>query len=146
MTSRFVRMTKKRIDSRLLGNEKKELMKIRIKGNSVRFRLTKSEVETFSKTGIFKEETVFATKTLIYALVAKEGITELEADYTAETITIYFPKSEQVAWATNTKIGYSNSVDWNDKNALSLLVEKDFTCLDNTIEDQSDNYPNPKLG
>jgi hypothetical protein len=24
-----------------------------------------------------------------------------------------------------------------------LLVEKDFVCLDNTIEDQSDNYPNP---
>jgi hypothetical protein len=27
--------------------------------------------------------------------------------------------------------------------ALQLLVEKDFTCLDNVDEDQSDNYPNP---
>lgn len=121
-------------------------MKIRIKGNSVRFRLTKSEVETFGKTGIFKEETVFATKILTYALFAKEGITELQADYTEDTITIYFPKTEQEDWATNSKVGYSNSVDWNDKTDLSLLVEKDFTCLDNTIEDQSDNYPNPKLG
>jgi hypothetical protein len=24
------------------------------------------------------------------------------------------------------------------------LLEKDFACLDNTLEDQSDNYPNPK--
>jgi len=23
------------------------------------------------------------------------------------------------------------------------LVEKDFKCLDNVAEDQSDNYPNP---
>jgi hypothetical protein len=30
----------------------------------------------------------------------------------------------------------------NDKY-LFLLVEKDFVCLDNTVEDQSDNYPNP---
>jgi len=26
---------------------------------------------------------------------------------------------------------------------LHLLLEKDFVCLDNTAEDQSDNYPNP---
>jgi hypothetical protein len=24
-------------------------------------------------------------------------------------------------------------------------LEKDFTCLENRAEDQSDNYPNPKL-
>ena len=28
---------------------------------------------------------------------------------------------------------------------LYLLVEKDFTCLDQVEEDQSDNYPNPQL-
>lgn len=120
-------------------------MKIRIKGNSVRYRLTKTEVETFSETGSFAEVTHFQSKALTYALVAKGGITELEADYTGDSITIYFPKTEQEDWATSDRIGYSNSADWNDKNQLSLLVEKDFTCLDNTIEDESDNYPNPKL-
>ncbi len=39
----------------------------------------------------------------------------------------------------------NNDVDWNDETKLSVLVGKDFTCLDNTIEDQSDNYPNPRL-
>jgi hypothetical protein len=120
-------------------------MKIRIKGNSVRFRLTKTEVETFGKTGSIAEVTHFESKAFTYALVAKSGITELEADFVDSAITIYFPKSEQESWVTNQKVGYSNSADWNDPRALSLLVEKDFTCLDNTIEDQSDNYPNPKL-
>ena len=55
------------------------------------------------------------------------------------------PKNLKESWTTDAVIGHSNEVDSNDKNALSLLVEKDFTCLDNTIEDQSDNYPNPKL-
>lgn len=120
-------------------------MKIRIKGNSVRFRLTKTEVEIFGKKGIYQETTTFKSKTLIYSLKAKDGITELEADFVENGITIYFPKSEQSSWASGTRVGYNNSVDWNDPNALSLLVEKDFTCLDNTIEDQSDNYPNPRL-
>ncbi|MEO1485995.1 MAG: hypothetical protein AAFU57_09615 [Bacteroidota bacterium] len=120
-------------------------MKIRIKGNSVRFRLTKSEVETFSETGSYSETTQFASKTLTYALVAKADITEIEADFTEDTITIFFPKSEQATWTQSNRVGFANAVDWNDTESLSLLVEKDFTCLDNTIEDQSDNYPNPRL-
>lgn len=28
---------------------------------------------------------------------------------------------------------------------VNLLIEKDFVCIDNTTEDQSDNYPNPSL-
>ena len=120
-------------------------MKIRIKGNSVRFRLTKSEVEAFSEKGSYSETTEFASKTLTYTLVAKANITELEADFKEDTITIYFPESEQSAWAKSNRVGYANTVDWNDTKELSLLVEKDFTCLDNTVEDQSDNYPNPRL-
>ena len=120
-------------------------MKIRIKGNSVRFRLTKTEVETFSKKGLVQENTKFPNKTFSYALKAKSGITNLEAEFQDDNITLYFPEKLQKEWATNNEVGYANTVDWNNKTALSLLVEKDFTCLDNTIEDQSDNYPNPKL-
>jgi hypothetical protein len=36
------------------------------------------------------------------------------------------------------RVGFEDTVD-----QLHLLVEKDFTCLDNVAEDQSDNYPNP---
>jgi hypothetical protein len=120
-------------------------MKVRIKGNSVRFRLTKTEVDIFCKEGEYIETTQFSTKKLSYALKVKTGITSLEADFIGDLITIYMPEKTQATWATDAIIGHSNEVDWNDENALSLLVEKDFTCLDNTIEDQSDNYPNPKL-
>jgi hypothetical protein len=30
-----------------------------------------------------------------------------------------------------------------DGTLLTLLIEKDFACLDHVDEDQSDNYPNP---
>lgn len=120
-------------------------MKIRIKGNSIRFRLTKSEVELFSTQGYIEEATIFPNKIFSYALKAKEGLNAIEADFSNDTITLYLPKKLQKEWATNNQVGYNNTVDWNDDTVLSLLVEKDFTCLDNTIEDQSDNYPNPKL-
>jgi len=120
-------------------------MKIRIKGNSVRLRLTKTEVDTFAREGQCTETTQFVNKKFQYVLKVKAGITALEADYTDDTITVYFPVEEQQNWATSNRVGYSNKANWNDKTALSILVEKDFTCLDNALEDQSDNYPNPKL-
>jgi len=120
-------------------------MKIRIKGNSIRYRLTKTEVETFCRTGHYEETTMFASKTLTYALRGKAGIQELEADFTGDTITLFLPQTELATWATDSRVGYHNGADWNDTDALSLLVEKDFTCLDQTLEDQSDNYPNPRL-
>ena len=44
----------------------------------------------------------------------------------------------------NKGIGTTDKVGFEGKQGdLVLLVEKDFTCLDNAEEDQSDNYPNP---
>jgi len=33
----------------------------------------------------------------------------------------------------------------NDDQSLYLLIEKDFKCLDETTEDQSDNFENPNI-
>ncbi|MDT0606416.1 DUF7009 family protein [Croceitalea rosinachiae] len=120
-------------------------MKIRIKGNSVRLRLTKTEVETFSEAGSLSETTYFGSKALTYCLQSKMGISELEADFIDDIITVHIPAEAQKTWASSNRVGYSNKVDWADDTELSLLVEKDFTCLDETVEDQSDNYPNPRL-
>lgn len=90
---------------------------------------------TFAQYGIVKESTVFGENLFTYSLKAKKGISELKADYSRNTITIYFPEKNQKVWAINSIVGYSNSIASNENRALSLLVEKDFTCLDNTIED-----------
>ncbi|SHG71089.1 DUF7009 family protein [Flagellimonas flava] len=119
-------------------------MKIRIRGNSVRYRLTRTEVETFCKEGSYSDETQFNTQTFIYRLVAKDGISGLEASFENNTITIYLPREETEVWAGSPRVGYENTFQLNNGEALNLLVEKDFVCMDETIEDQSDNYPNPK--
>lgn len=119
-------------------------MKIRIKGNTIRYRLTKSEVETFCETGLFSEQTQFATTLFTYVLRAKKGIAGLATDFSNNTITVYFPERDSKEWATSSKVGYDGTYKTSAGEELFILVEKDFVCMDETIEDQSDNYPNPK--
>ncbi len=120
-------------------------MKIRIKGNSLRYRLTKTEVETFCRTGYFEDTTDFGNTTFTYALQAKKGIDTLEAQFQADTITLFLEKSKSKSWFESNQIGFSHTVKKIDGSKLSLLLEKDFVCMDETVEDQSDNYPNPMI-
>ena len=118
-------------------------MKIRIRGNSVRFRLTRTEVEAFSKSGYYAQETVFNTKTFTYALKSTNSVDDLQAEFVDDTITMFLPEKDCEQWFESDRVGFDNVVKLGDNKELFLLLEKDFACLDNTIEDQSDNYPNP---
>jgi len=120
-------------------------MKIRIKGNTLRYRLTKSEVDLLASSGIVEEYTEFNEQAFTYALKLKSGIEQLEATFTNNTITIYFPASKTNEWRDGEQIGHHFDMPLNNGKALFILVEKDFVCLDETHEDQGDNYPNPLL-
>jgi uncharacterized protein DUF7009 len=118
-------------------------MKIRIKGNSLRIRLTRPEVDFFGTGGYLEEKTNFGKTALTYALKSKTGITELSADFSDNKITMFIPEQFAKKWITTEKVGYENEMEIGDGKKLFLLLEKDFKCLDNTTEDQSDNYENP---
>ena len=118
-------------------------MKIRIKGNSVRYRLTRSEVEKFSREGYLEEKTEFPGSALTYALEAREGLDTLDVDMEQGKITLYFPDHEKVDWYKSERVGYKYDKPIGEDKSIFILLEKDFVCLDKVDEDQSDNYPNP---
>lgn len=120
-------------------------MKIRIKGNSIRFRLTKTEVETLCKEGLYEEQTEFKDHIFKYVLRSKNNISHLEADFKNDTIIMYLPEKDKLVWANSDRVGFQHSIVMENGKELFLLLEKDFVCLDETIEDQSDNYPNPLM-
>ncbi len=103
----------------------------------LRYRLTKTDVENFDKDGYLEESTKFATQTFKYALRRTET-ESLTADFTDNTIIMYMPAALALEWTSTDRVGYENN-----STEMYLLVEKDFKCLDNVAEDQSDNYPNP---
>jgi len=112
-------------------------MKIRIKGNSLRYRLTKKDVELFAQHGYLEETIDFGNQALVYAL-QQNKFNNLSAIFENNKITLFMPQQMAREWATTNKVGFEYT-----HNNMYLLVEKDFQCLDNVAEDQSDNYPNP---
>jgi hypothetical protein len=119
-------------------------MKIRIKGNSLRYRLTRSDVDLFASKGLVREKINFGDAALHYDLRSSTG-QQLSAAYQDSHITIFFPAAWIKEWISTDKTGYEYKLALKDNETLQLLVEKDFTCMDNTTEDQTDNYPNPLL-
>lgn len=115
-------------------------MKIRIKGDSIRYRLTRPEVEEFAVTGMIKEATHFNSKTLTYVL-QKSNDSRIRVDFTDDTIIVLMPGIMAEEWTATERVGFEN-----DQDTPAVYIEKDFKCLDNVAEDQSDNYPNPLAG
>jgi hypothetical protein len=112
-------------------------MKIRIKANSLRYRLTQSDVAKLWSEGILEERTEFSGKALIYAIITGNEDT-LSADFIADRIVLHMPKT------MIDELYHTDSVGFDDPGGpVSLLVEKDFVCNDKVEEDQSDHYPNP---
>lgn len=114
-------------------------MKIRIKDNSVRLRLTQSEVSELGEKGFVSCFTEFVDRPFIYSIEATDD-KELSASFVENRIEMMMPKTMIEELVTTDKVGFDGQV-----GVVKLLVEKDFVCIDNTEEDQSDQYPNPSL-
>lgn len=114
-------------------------MKIRIKDNSLRFRLTQSEVRELGENGIVSSFTQFTDRPFIY-MVKRTDDAELSAEFVENTIVMTMPTAMVEELVSTDRIGFDG-----EAGAVKLLIEKDFVCIDNTVEDQSDNYPNPNI-
>lgn len=116
-------------------------MKIRIKGNSIRLRLTKTDVETLKQKGLVEEKTIVNTEEIFsYALIISEEVTQISASFIDNKITVFLSQQEAKILTETEEI----TVQGSQENGLFLLVEKDLQCLDTTSEDQSDMYENFK--
>jgi UDP-N-acetylglucosamine 2-epimerase len=114
-------------------------MKLRIKSDSLRYRLTRSDVDTLAREGYLEDQINFAGNPLIYAVQLTNGEV-LTSSYIDNKITLSMARKMIIELVDTERVGFENKA-----GELHLLVEKDFTCLDNVDEDQSDNYPNPLL-
>jgi len=114
-------------------------MKIRIQGNSIRLRLTRSEVTRFAEEGAVTEKTDFGKNSFQYEL-RKSGSGELKAEFLDGKISMLLPEHLATEWTSTEKVGYSGEMETGDGKKLFLLLEKDFKCLHNEREDQHDQF------
>jgi hypothetical protein len=118
-------------------------MKLRIHGDSLRLRLTRSEVERFRTSGVCAASVRFDSNSkLTYTLETSPQLTVMEARYFQDCIRVLLPLDLAQEWAGSDRI----SLFLNREGGPSLLIEKDFQCLHpeerNPVED-ADAYPNP---
>jgi hypothetical protein len=118
-------------------------MKLRIKGNSLRLRLTQSDVAQLLELGRIEETIQFAPASdarLTYALIVRNATNELALEYRDHTVTVVLSPDAARRWAESDDVGVYA------EGAVSLMVEKDFACLDRNDPQDADAFPNPQAG
>ncbi len=124
-------------------------MKIRIKANTIRLRLTQPEVERFAREGYVGSTLHFNPQhQLHYALVRDEGATTVQAHYRDHEILVKVPMGIAEEWTETDRVGFQNAATslstGRADDPLFILVEKDFQCLhQRPHEDEGDQFPHP---
>jgi hypothetical protein len=121
-------------------------MKIRIKGNSLRIRLSQSEITDFGSLGSITDTISFSPvpgNSLRYSIVAA-GKQKIGAQFKGNHIKILIPEALAKEWVESNRVSLSESKKIGNDETLSILIEKDFQCLHKRPgEDEMDNFPNP---
>lgn len=116
-------------------------MKIRIKDNSIRLRLSPEEVQQLADKGIVEKQCHFPQQTLSYGVQSKAGIEHPYAQFKEECILVFVSSAFAKAWPDNETVGVYHTT----KEGLSLVIEKDFQCLTPREGEQEEKlYPNPE--
>ncbi len=122
-------------------------MKIRILGNSLRLRLTQSEVQKLLDEGKVKESISFgpsSSQQLTY-IFQKGATSEFAASFNGNIISILGPNDTVDTWANSNQISLEEYLPIGHGKQLKILIEKDFKCLkERAGEDESDLFPNPE--
>ena len=123
-------------------------MKLRIRDNSVRLRLMRSEVEALRDRGEVSASTSFpGSRKLHYRVESSPASVRAAALFYDNTLTVSLPEAEVIAWATTDQVSMQDEQTLDNGDSLQLLVEKDFVCLTpREGEDESDMYPHPETG
>jgi len=123
-------------------------MKLRIRDNSIRLRLTQSEVAKIRTDGIVGGKLVFAAGSrLIYCLESSPACVDPAAQFDNCEMLVRLPESTVMQWADSEQVSIEAVQTIDDGSELKILVEKDFACLTpREGEDESDLFPHPEEG
>src|SRR5208337_4910025 len=100
-------------------------MKLRIHGNSLRLRLSQSEVAQFSKTGFVEDSLQLAPgSNFAYTLESSSSISAPQASYQNGWLRIQVPTAAATEWFTTDRVGISADQPLESGKHLSILIEK----------------------
>ncbi|MEX2126219.1 MAG: hypothetical protein WD795_20170 [Woeseia sp.] len=122
-------------------------MKLRIQDNSIRFRLTRTEVDDLSRNGSVRATVSFAGgSSLEYSVETASTASQPQANFSAGRLVVQIPQGVLREWAATEQVSIAGTQPLRE-GGLSILVEKDFACLTpREGEDDTDMFPHPLKG
>ena len=116
-------------------------MKLRIRNDSVRVRLTQSEATQLGDGQAVHQDTPFLNGTTFRTALVPSDEVKLLATLDDNVLTIQAPKSALTAWANGDQV----TLDCEQKTPPTLLIEKDYACLvPRDGGDDDDTFPHPR--
>ncbi len=122
-------------------------MKLRIKGPTLRLRLTQGEIEKLMAEGAVEEQVPFgAGVSLAYRLRRDPAAREIAATFRNGVLEVRMPEASVREWCGTSLVTLAHEQALPE-GALRITLEKDFACLaPREGEDESDNFPHPETG
>ena len=123
-------------------------MKLRIRGNSIRFRLQQSEVRALLEHRHVEEQTRIGLgpeERFTYRIELSDRTKEPIATLHGTRLIVSLPISTARAWAEGKELTLGAVQSLGGGETLRILVEKDLACVvPRAGEDDKDAYPNPE--
>ncbi len=122
-------------------------MKLRLKGNSIRVRLDRRDIERLNDEGRVNDAVRFGPG-LAFSYAVELGAAPRErptASYVAGRLLIRIDPEDAEEWLAGDRVGFDHPQDV-EGGVVRVLLEKDFACIDRPLgEDVDDAYafPNP---
>jgi hypothetical protein len=120
-------------------------MKVRIAGNSIRFRLRKQDVAALHSSGFVLDLLEFGAEPedrLEFKLETAE-VLEPQIQYSTGATTVLLPRMVVEEFIQTERVGFDFDINTGRERSVYVLVEKDFSCLDGSDADNDGTYANP---
>ena len=122
-------------------------MKLRIKGNSIRVRLDRRDIEGLVDQGRIDDALRFGPG-LAFSYAVEVGVAPRDrpnASYADGRLTIRIDPEDVEEWLASERVGFDHQ-QVVDGGVVRVLLEKDFACIDRPFGEEADDayaFPNP---
>lgn len=120
-------------------------MKLRLKDNTIRIRLSMPEVVTLVKDHKISSMTLFPGQSSLKTILHLDNEDHVAVSFDQGNLKIILPSKQLDQWDLNDQVGHRWEIDLDqNQQKLLLVIEKDFQCLtERPGEDESSLFPNP---
>jgi hypothetical protein len=110
-------------------------MKLRIDHQSIRLRLSKTDLEILPAKGFVAETLHLPQGSLTFKLLITNNLNVFSVFFFNETITVEIPAHQANNWMQTDEIGLYETLPLTHIGlSLKLLIEKDFPCKHNPLD------------